>query len=172
MEVREGSSIEGEAAFKTIKSLFPKLTQAVIRGQIPESLYAASLIDDETFEIFMNTTQASHHKGRVIVRQLQSSVRLTSDAFSNIVDILRNEDVCNEVATSAEGTCIAIRLYDLWLPSPSFFGTIPMQSLFFRHDTQSLFALREARGTRACMDSRLDFTGQCAYRAFSSHDLL
>ena len=97
------SSLENKAADKAMKKIFLKLIRAVTRGEIVVNLYSEGLIDEETFDKAISQTQTSKHKGAMIVREVQSSIKLKPSSFSVFIKILRDEDVTKEVAQSLEG---------------------------------------------------------------------
>lgn len=100
-------TLEGDAAaaagFKTIKKLYPRLSTAVVRGQIPEKLYSKDLIDEEVMEIVISEGSTTSKKGRRIVKELQSSVTLRPSSFFTIVEILKEEAVSTDLAVLLEG---------------------------------------------------------------------
>lgn len=96
-------AIEGDLAYKSIKALYPKLSLAVTRGQIPERLYAKDLIDEEMMVKVDNQTYTDAAKGRAVLRQLQNSVLIKPSAFLTFVKILKDESVTNLLGTSLEG---------------------------------------------------------------------
>ena len=96
---------KGNAAFKAIKKLYPRLSQAVIGGQIPERLYAEDLIEEELMEIILNPLKSSSSKGRDIVRDLQRSVRVKPSGFHTLVQILSEENASKELSATLNGNC-------------------------------------------------------------------
>jgi hypothetical protein len=94
---------EGAAGHKAIKKHYPRLTRAVIRGDIPARLYSKELIGDEVLEIALSDL-TSAKKGMKVVRELQDSVNLNPSGFSTLVEILSEEEVTKELASALEGT--------------------------------------------------------------------
>jgi hypothetical protein len=98
------ATLEGAAGHKAIKKLYPRLTRAVIRGDIPARLYSEELIGDEVLEIAISDHHTSARRGMRVVRELQDSVNLNPSGFSTLVEILSEEEVTKELASALEGT--------------------------------------------------------------------
>lgn len=95
----------GEAASKAIRRNFPKLSKAVMRGDIPEELYAQELISQPTFGIFANQSFTDQEKGRKILLEVQETVEIQPDLFDAFCSILCDEAVTKDLAQRLRGWC-------------------------------------------------------------------
>ena len=95
----------GEAASKAIRRNFPRLSQAIMKGNIPEELYAQRLIDQVTFDAFANQSFTDQEKGRKILLEVQKVVEIQPDLFDAFCRILCDEAVTKYLAQHLRGWC-------------------------------------------------------------------
>lgn len=95
--------VDGEAAYRAIKSKYLKLLQVIARGDIVYNLFAEGLIDEEILDVASKKTLTDRDKGSQIVRQLLNSVKIQPSNFEKIIKILQEEPIARETATLLKG---------------------------------------------------------------------
>ena len=96
---------QGEAASKAIRRNFPRLSQAIMKGNIPEELYAQEMIDQLTFDIFSNQSFTDQEKGRKMLLAVQKAVEIQPNLFNAFYRILRDEAMTKDLAQRLRGWC-------------------------------------------------------------------
>ena len=96
---------QGEAASKAIRRNFPRLSQAIMKGNIPEELYAQEMIDQLTFDIFSNQSFTDQEKGRKMLLAVQKAVEIQPNLFNAFYRILRDEAMTTDLAQRLRGWC-------------------------------------------------------------------
>ena len=99
----EEFSASGDAGHRAIKKHFLRVSQAISRGHVVETLYAEDLIGEEAMDVFINPSLGATYKGRFIVRQIQASVQANPQSFSTFLDALKQDDGSVELAETLEG---------------------------------------------------------------------
>ena len=94
----ERSSHEGQAAHKAIKSFFSRLVPAIMKENIPDKLYSAGILGEDTIDILLNQNQTDRHKGRQFVRELQNAVQINPKCFFSLCEILAEESLCKDLS--------------------------------------------------------------------------
>ena len=104
------SIVAGEAAHEVIRKYSPRLCPCFVTGDIPIQLYAEKLIDQVTFEkcVEHTTGLVTTEKSRLILLDVQRSVKRDSDGINKLCSILRQEknesESLSELAEELEGT--------------------------------------------------------------------
>ena len=106
----------GEAASRAIRRNFPRLSQAIMKGNISEELYAHEVIDQLTFDAFANQSFTDQEKGRKILLEVQKAVEIQPNLFNVFCHILHDEAVTKDLAQRLQGWC-ACRMCQPYLPS-------------------------------------------------------
>lgn len=93
----------GSVAHKAIKKHFPKACTAVMKGDIPDRLYADSLLDEDMVDVAFNPTLTEKQKGRKLVRHLQDVVRLDHKKFCVLCEIFSQDILTKDLSTALKG---------------------------------------------------------------------
>ena len=96
----------GSCAYAAIRKHIGRLNRSVATciHSIPEKLFEEELIDDETYELYLNTTITDSEKGRKITREVQKRVRFYGpEGMKKLLNVLKSEKLTEELADEIEG---------------------------------------------------------------------
>ena len=102
-EVPAPQEAQAGAANKTLRRMYRKLTTAVIRGQIPEELFARELIDEEALEIATKPQLTDREKGNKVMSEVRKAVQINHEQFNVFCEILAEESTSRELSDELKG---------------------------------------------------------------------
>ena len=103
LKANEDPCLEGQAAYKAIKSHFVRLVPAITRESIPDKLYSEGILGDDTIDTLLNQSQTERHKGRQFVRELQNAVQIKPECFTTLCEVLAEEPLSKELSADLKG---------------------------------------------------------------------
>ncbi len=79
--------------YKTMVSCTKVLTDSIAHGVsgISDSLFAGSIISDETHQEMMNNSLTGHKKAAILIKDVSDRIKLNPDKFNRFVAALKEE---------------------------------------------------------------------------------
>jgi hypothetical protein len=94
---QEGFCPEGQAAHRAIKSHFSKLVIAIMRENIPDTLYSIGVLGDDALDTLLGSL-SDKQKGRIFVREVQNAVHVDPKCFLKFCNILAEEKLFKDLS--------------------------------------------------------------------------
>ena len=90
--------------YRALQKHYTDLAVAILQGDVPGTLFANNVINDDTLEAASSQAKTTREKGATVMKNVRDSLRLNPpEVFEHVCDALSKEDSAKHLLDELKG---------------------------------------------------------------------